>query len=65
MTTEELQGIPGDPELIEEAFRQMEEHELSDGMLVHVPPASRSSQMTRMPLSEVVARRRPARYTES
>eukprot|EP00959_Pyramimonas_sp_CCMP1952_P095529 1997340-Pyramimonas_sp.AAC.1 len=47
MATEEL---PEDPEFIEEAFRHMEEDELSGEMVVPVPPASRSSQVTRAPL---------------
>eukprot|EP00959_Pyramimonas_sp_CCMP1952_P175158 3660393-Pyramimonas_sp.AAC.1 len=49
MATEELPGIPDDPEFIEGEVRQMED-ELSDGMIAPAPPASRSSQVTRTPL---------------
>eukprot|EP00959_Pyramimonas_sp_CCMP1952_P256092 5348958-Pyramimonas_sp.AAC.1 len=50
MATAELPGIPEDPEFIEKSFRHMEEDKLSDGMIVPVPPALRSSQVTRTPL---------------
>eukprot|EP00959_Pyramimonas_sp_CCMP1952_P152054 3181342-Pyramimonas_sp.AAC.1 len=50
MATKELPGGPEDPEFIGEAFRQMEEDELSEGMVVPVTPASRSSLAPRTPL---------------
>eukprot|EP00959_Pyramimonas_sp_CCMP1952_P212340 4443171-Pyramimonas_sp.AAC.3 len=49
MATEELPGIPEYPEFAEEASRQMEEDELSHGMIFPVPPASRSSRVTQAP----------------
>eukprot|EP00959_Pyramimonas_sp_CCMP1952_P269826 5641420-Pyramimonas_sp.AAC.1 len=50
MATEELPGIPEDPEFIEEALGQMEQNELSDGMVFPVSPATRPPQVTRTPL---------------